>query len=71
MARARPSARLRPYVREYVGWWDRSGLDVCRREPPGDIVPLIINFGSPVRIYEDDGLTRWRDFGSFTTGVFD
>lgn len=71
MARALPRAELRPYVHEYVGWWDHSGLDVCRRELPGDLVPIIINFGSPVKIYANDARTEWREFDSFTTGVFD
>ncbi len=71
MARALPAPHLRPFVREYVGWWDFASGTVCRREPPGDLIPVIINFGSPVRIYGNAAQTIWQDFGSFTTGLFD
>ena len=71
IVRARPSAALRPYVREYVGWWDDTPARICRREPPGDIVPLIINFGTPVRIYSNDARSAWTDYASFTTGLYD
>ena len=71
MTRARPAAALRPYVSEYYGWFEHMASPLCRREPPSDIVPIIINFGAPVRIFDGDNLTRWTDYDSFTTGPFD
>jgi AraC-like DNA-binding protein len=71
MVEGQPPLALRPYVREYVGWFEHMASPLCRREPPTEIVPVIINFGSPIRIFERDDLTRWTDFASFTTGAFD
>jgi AraC-like DNA-binding protein len=62
---------LRPYVREYYGWCEHMASPLCRREPPTEIIPVIINFGAPVRIFDGDDLTRWTDYDSFTTGTFD
>ncbi len=71
MARATPPPSLRPYVREYMGWWEDVSVPLCRREVPTEIVPVIINFGAPVRLYEAADRSRWTDYGSFTTGVYD
>src|SRR5215475_4420495 len=71
MTVARPAPMLRPYVREYYGWFEHMASPLCRREPPTEIIPVIINFGAPVRIFEGDDLTRWTDYDSFTTGTFD
>jgi AraC-like DNA-binding protein len=71
MTVARPAPMLRPYVREYYGWFEHMASPLCRREPPTEIIPVIINFASPVRIFDGDDLTRWTDYDSFTTGTFD
>lgn len=68
---ARPPAVLRPYVREYVGYREALGEPICRRELPADEVPLIVNFGAPVRLIDSQDPSRWVDLGSFTTGVYD
>src|SRR5262245_11162613 len=70
-ARGAPAVALRPYVREYVGWWEHTASPLIRRELPTDIVPLIINFGAPIRIFEGSDLSRWSTLDSFTTGVYD
>jgi AraC-like DNA-binding protein len=66
-----PAARLRPYVRDYCGWFEHWASPLSRRELPTEIIPLIINFGAPVRIFDANNSARWTDFGSFTTGPFD
>jgi AraC-like DNA-binding protein len=68
---ALPPPELRRYVVEYVGWVEHMTMPLCRREPPTEIVPLIINFGAPVRIFDAAAPTRWTDFDSFITGSFD
>ncbi len=70
-ARTRPAADLRPYVREYIGWWEHTANPLVRREPPTEIVPVIINFGAPIRIFDHERPNRWTDVDSFTTGVYD
>ena len=71
MTVAAPPAALRAYVREYVGWFEHTATPLYRREPPTNEIPVIINLGAPVRIFESDDLTRWTDYDSFTTGSFD
>jgi AraC-like DNA-binding protein len=71
MVQGEPPVALRPYVREYMGWFEHMASPLCRREPPTEVIPVIINFGAPVRIFERDDLTRWADFSSFTTGAYD
>jgi AraC-like DNA-binding protein len=71
MFEGEPPLALGPYVREYVGWFEHMASPLCRRELPTEIVPVIINFGAPVRIFDRDDLTRWTDFSSFTTGAYD
>lgn len=71
MVRAAPHASLRAHVSEYVGWFEHFAVPICRREVPTEIVPLIINFGAPVRLFDVRDPSRWDDFGSFTTGAYD
>jgi len=66
-----PAARLRPYVRDYCGWFEHWASPLSRRELPTEIIPLIINFGAPVRIFDPNHPARWTDFDSFTTGPYD
>lgn len=71
LARTTPPPELRAYVREYVGWWEEAPAPIVRREPPTDIVPVIISFGSRVRIFEGGNESRWAEHRSFTTGLYD
>lgn len=69
---AAPDARLRAYLRRYCGWRDRrDGTTVRRREVPTHEVPVIINFGDPIRLFDAGSSTRWRDLGSFANGAYD
>ncbi len=71
MVQGEPPPDLRPYIREYVGWFEHMASPLCRRELPTEIIPVIINFGAPVRIFERDNPSRWTDYSSFTTGAYD
>ena len=71
MVRGAPHASLRSHVREYVGWFEHFAVPICRREVPTEEIPLIINFGSPVRLFDAGDPSRWTDYGSFTTGAYD
>jgi AraC-like DNA-binding protein len=68
LAFAPPHDALRAYVREYVGWADRSSAPGRRREVPSGIVPLIINFGSTIRERKADA-PEWCTYGTFTAGL--
>jgi AraC-like DNA-binding protein len=68
LAFAAPDQRLRRYVREYVGWVERSTTSGCRRELPSGEVPLIINFGSRVRERKAHS-HEWHEHGTFTAGL--
>jgi AraC-like DNA-binding protein len=67
----RPHPSLRAHVREYSGWAEQMVTPLVRREPPTEDVPVIINFGAPVRLYDQQDPSRWTDFGSFSTGAYD
>jgi AraC-like DNA-binding protein len=67
----RPHPSLRAHVREYSGWAEQMAAPLVRREPPTEDVPVIINFGAPVRLYDQQDQSRWTDYGSFTTGAYD
>jgi len=71
MVRAVPSPPLRPHVREYVGWREFADPVIHRRELPTELVPVIINFGGPIRIFDQAQPQRWTDHGSFATGAYD
>jgi AraC-like DNA-binding protein len=71
MARARPADALRPFAREYVGWTERLAGPLVRRELPTEEAPLIINFGSPFRLYAPGGAIAPTALTSFITGAYD
>ena len=71
MVRTAPHPSLRAHVREYVGWFEHFAVPICRREVPTEEVPVIINFGAPIRLYDVRDPSRWTDYGSFTTGAYD
>ena len=67
-----PHPSLRPHVRDhYYGWIEQMATPLCRREPPTEIVPVIINFGAPFRLFDQVDPSRWTAYGSFTTGAYD
>lgn len=68
---AQPSPELRPYVREYVGWFEHMTAPLVRRELPTDEAPLIFNLGAPIRLFDLRDPRRHRDVGSFITGAYD
>jgi AraC-like DNA-binding protein len=70
IAFAAPARTLAAYVREYVGWHDRSSVPVCRRELPSGNVPLVINFGARVRERKAASV-EWIEHGTFTAGLHD
>jgi AraC-like DNA-binding protein len=68
---ARPHPALRPHVVRYTGWFERRATPLQRRELPSHYIPLIINFGSAIRVSRAADPTRWDSYGSFTTGAYD
>jgi AraC-like DNA-binding protein len=71
MVTAAPHASLLPHVRRYVGWWEQRTTPLYRRELPSAEVPLIISFGTPIRLFDVADRTRSRVLGSFATGAYD
>lgn len=71
MATRPPDPALWPHVRRYVGWFEHMAAPLCRRELPGDEVPIIIGFGAPVRVFDAGESDRYVDLESFTTGAYD
>ncbi len=71
MALRQPHAALRRHVRQYVGWFEHMATTLLRRELPTDEIPLIINFGAPVRVYEAGESDRFAELDSFATGAYD
>src|SRR6185295_10047535 len=71
MAMRQPHALLRRHVRQYVGWIEHMATALMRRELPTDEIPLIINFGAPVRVYQVGESPQFVDLGSFATGAYD
>lgn len=70
-ATAQPTARLRPFAREYVGWEESLAMPLCRRELPTEVAPLIINFGAPFHLFAPGSERRASDVRSFITGAYD
>jgi len=68
---ADPPAALRPYVRRYAGWYEHMATPRCRREPPSDEAPLVINFGTPIRLHHLVQTHRYDDLDSFIAGAYD
>jgi len=71
MAVATPPAALRPYVRRYVGWDEHMAAPLCRREPPSDEAPMVINLGAPIRLHHLIHTERFEEVDSFITGAYD
>ena len=68
---APPHPALLPHVVRYTGWFERRATPLQRRELPSHYIPLIINFGAPIRVSHAADPTRWDAFGTFTTGAYD
>jgi len=71
LVRALPALPLRGFVREYVGWHEFAAMPIHRRELPTEIIPVIVNFGAPIRVFETTRPDRWTDHDSFSTGAYD
>ena len=71
MVLAAPAPALRRYVREYAGWIEHMATSLCRRELPTEVVPVIFNFGAPIRIFDRHDASQWIGFNSFSTGAYD
>ncbi len=71
MCRGEPAPGLRGCVREYAGWFEHMASPLCRRELPTEIVPVVINFGAPIRMFDQSDPTRWTDVDSFAAGPYD
>jgi AraC-like DNA-binding protein len=66
-----PHPALRGYVREYVGGFEDCVPGLVRRELPGDLAPIIFNFGPPFRLFDQSDGSRWTEHRSFIAGAFD
>jgi AraC-like DNA-binding protein len=71
LAFSAPHPSLRPYVREYVGGFERASTPVCRRELPSGDVPLIINFDGIVRERTPHVAAHSTEHRTFTAGLHD
>jgi AraC-like DNA-binding protein len=71
MVSAAPHSSLRAHARRYLGWWEHRTTPLYRRELPTAEVPLIINFGAPIRLFDVDDRSRSTELGSFATGAYD
>ena len=71
IAFAEPDAFLRRYVRGYVGGSGWAAASVRRRELPSGNVPLIIGFGTAVRVRRAGATERWDEHTTFAAGLHD
>ncbi len=61
---------LRPYVRECVGYVERSAAPLRRREFPGSRIVVILELGPPIDVYGPDEAAPAARFGSgFVAGL--
>lgn len=70
---ASPHPGLRPWVEgDYYGWHEHASAPFRRLEAPSSIVPLILNFGPPIRVTTPGfGPADGEALGSFTAGLSD
>jgi len=73
MAIRPPAERLRPFVLDdYVGYTEWTPGPLRRREFPGPMVVVAIEFGPPIKIYDYGDERRWsRHRGGFVAGLDD
>ena len=70
--RAEPHPELRPNVRGYCGYAEKTAAPMRRRELPGASVELIISFGDPLRLIDArDPAGRGEERTSFVAGLSD
>jgi len=67
-----PHSSLRPYVRRYVGYTERTSSPGPRIEFPGPQVVVIFEFGPPVSVFiRPDSPAPTRHPGGFVAGIDD
>ncbi len=68
-----PHSSLSGQVRgDYVGWTECTTRPIRRTEVAGTIIPLIINFGAPYRVFAGVGAdVSGADRSSFVAGLYD
>jgi AraC-like DNA-binding protein len=73
MASATPHPALQAsVVGDYLGWTEQTTRPVRRREVASTIVPIIINFGAPYRVFGGADATAGGQLrGSFAAGLYD
>ncbi|WUI03551.1 AraC family transcriptional regulator [Spirillospora sp. NBC_00431] len=71
MARSRPHAALRPFLRSYDGYWETEIVPTRMRTLPTRTTVVIINLGPPLRLRVPDGGVPDREYGSFVAGMHD
>jgi hypothetical protein len=64
-----PDPRLRAYVLGYAGYRESVHHPLRRREVPSGVIPLIINFGAALRIFDRRRPQVFEDYGSFVAGL--
>lgn len=70
LVRHRPAAALDGLVAGMVGLSERAPGVVRRRQPPGSLLPLVLSFGSPLRIdVAGEGTGTSVSPGSFVAGM--
>jgi AraC-like DNA-binding protein len=69
VARAEPALRLRPFVREYMGYVDQAGAFIRRRELPSADTVIIINLGTSWRMLDPATTQLLGQLDSFAAGV--
>lgn len=63
--------KLRPYVRGWAGYRERTGVVTRRREFPGPAIVVIIEFGPPIRVASPNDATMRQYRGGFVAGLDD
>jgi AraC-like DNA-binding protein len=64
-----PDPRLSGYVLGYAGYRESAHHSLRRREVPSCVIPLIVNFGPAMRIFDRDRPQTFENYGSFVAGL--
>ncbi|WP_242890922.1 helix-turn-helix domain-containing protein [Actinomadura litoris] len=69
--RDRPHPALRPFLRSYVGYWEREVRPSRMRTLPTRTAIVIVNLGPPLFLEVPDPGVQGREYGSFVAGMHD